>query len=262
METIEMKECGKCGKCEIHNPDMENSYHGNWCCNILYCQDCDCDCEGKKDCCGCDMPVNDARPLTCEEEGCDNIFCDDCAPEKCEDCDATFCDDCEHLVECDDCLRLHCPEVECEDCAEEEEKEPCDYCDNTDDMTAYNCEKCEKKCCGDCDDTMTGDGVGICNKCAEIYEDDAEWAECYGVKTTKTKVYIMAGGGSHWWNYVVEFDDEHGEQLFVYIENKDGREQQFGMRLAYRHKINLEELRLVPLDWKPAEDKDEGLLTY
>ena len=167
-----------------------------------------------KDCSGCDMPVNDARPLTCEEEGCDNIFCDDCAPEKCDDCDGTFCDDCEHLVECDDCLRLHCPEVEWEDCAEEEE------------------------------------------------DDDAEWAECYGVKTTKTKVYIMAGGGDHWWNYVVDFDDEHGEQLIVYKQDKSGMTEQYEKRLAYRHKNNLEELRLVPLDWQPAEDKDEGLLTY
>jgi hypothetical protein len=192
--------------------------------------------------------------------------CIDC-DEECKLCNKYECE-CETEFSCNICntdviTNIVNHEFKCDECREkDDEEEACHYCDNTDDMTAYQCEKCEKKCCGDCAETMSGDSVAICNKCAEIYEDDAEWAECYGINTTKTKVYIMAGGGDHWWNYVVDFDDEHGEQLIVYKQDKSGMTEQYEKRLAYRHKINLEELRLVPLDWQPAEDKDEGLVTY
>jgi hypothetical protein len=37
----------------------------------------------------------------------------------------------------------------------------------------------------------------------------------------------MAGGGSHWWNYVAYFDAD-GEQTRVYIDSEGGRERQDG----------------------------------
>tara|TARA_R110000868_G_scaffold132816_1_gene344052 strand:- start:1024 stop:2085 length:1062 start_codon:yes stop_codon:yes gene_type:complete len=234
-----------------------------------------CKCEGiawcyagwieKKKCCDCDDTVKEPIPVECWGDDCDNIFCDGCAPTQCEDCDGTYCDDCEHLVECDDCLRLHCPTEECEECAEEEEEEDekCKLCNK------YECECQTEFSCNICNTDVITNIVNHEFKCDECREkddddedDDAEWAECYGINTTKTKVYIMAGGGDHWWNYVVDFDDEHGEQLIVYKQDKGGMTEQYEKRLAYRHKDGVEELRLVPLDWQPAEDKDEGLLTY
>jgi hypothetical protein len=37
----------------------------------------------------------------------------------------------------------------------------------------------------------------------------------------------MAGGGPHWWNYVVEFEpEEEGEQKAVFVESSSGLERQ------------------------------------
>lgn len=55
----------------------------------------------------------------------------------------------------------------------------------------------------------------------------------YGCNTNITKTLIMAGGGSHWWNYVVHFNED-GEQVSCYIENKDGITDTF-KTLYYRH---------------------------
>lgn len=68
----------------------------------------------------------------------------------------------------------------------------------------------------------------FCDKLEESDSDEEDEEEekgdwCYGVNACRSKTYIMAGGGSHWWNYVVEFDTDTGEQTDVYVENKDGR---------------------------------------
>lgn len=41
----------------------------------------------------------------------------------------------------------------------------------------------------------------------------------------------MAGGGAHWWNYEVHYDDTGEEQLEMYINNINGRHYQADMRL-------------------------------
>ena len=53
-------------------------------------------------------------------------------------------------------------------------------------------------------------------------EEEGDW--CYGVgEAAIIKTFVMAGGGSHWWNYVVEFNkDDNQEQ--VWIESQAGRE--------------------------------------
>ena len=59
---------------------------------------------------------------------------------------------------------------------------------------------------------------------SEEPESVGDW--CYGASEPKTFItYTMAGGGSHWWNYVAYFDKD-GEQTDVYIESTDGREHQ------------------------------------
>ena len=50
---------------------------------------------------------------------------------------------------------------------------------------------------------------------------DDEWDYVYGGEMERVHRLVMAGGGSHWWHYLVNFDKE-GEQQYVQIENKDG----------------------------------------
>ena len=60
-------------------------------------------------------------------------------------------------------------------------------------------------------------------------EEKGDW--CYGTTVSLSKTYIMAGGSCHWWNYVVEFDVDTGEQKSVYIESKNSKEKQDGYYL-------------------------------
>ena len=126
--------------------------------------------------------------------------------------------------------------------------------------------------CDNCGEEEYAESIGVwndegyltgtlCGACDEKEDEDEGWDACYGAKTMKTREYIMAGGGSHWWNYVVEFD-QHGEQVFVYIENKNGKHPQFRQRLAYRIKDGVEQMRLVGKDWEPDVLQEEGLVFY
>ena len=63
----------------------------------------------------------------------------------------------------------------------------------------------------------------------EEEEEKGDW--CYGTTVSLSKTYIMAGGSCHWWNYVVEFDVDTGEQKSVYIESKNSKEKQDGYYL-------------------------------
>ena len=60
----------------------------------------------------------------------------------------------------------------------------------------------------------------------------------------------MAGGGSPWWNYVVE-DDK------VYIENSEGRELQEGLKLVERVVEGTSFLRLVREQYEANDDEHE-----
>tara|TARA_R110000868_G_scaffold185862_2_gene427910 strand:- start:15419 stop:16207 length:789 start_codon:yes stop_codon:yes gene_type:complete len=127
--------------------------------------------------------------------------------------------------------------------------------------------------CDNCGEEEYAESIGVwndegyltgalCGACEEKEDEDDEWAACYGAKTLKTREYIMAGGGAHWWNYIAEFD-ENERQVAVYIENKDGRHQQFRQLLAYRNNEDgVEQLRLVPMSWEPDCDKNEGWVSY
>jgi hypothetical protein len=59
--------------------------------------------------------------------------------------------------------------------------------------------------------------------------------------------YTMAGGGSHWWNYEVHFDKD-GTQQEVYVNNKDGKRLEDGMRIFY-NEDDADLFRLEPADF-------------
>lgn len=98
-------------------------------------------------------------------------------------------------------------------------------------------------------------------ECEECHNDDDAWEACYEAKTVKMREFTMACGSTFWYNYIVEFDDE-GEQICVYVENKDGKHLQPAMRLAYRIKNGDEQLKLVGLKWEPRYLQEEGLVNY
>tara|TARA_R110002051_G_scaffold3679_3_gene19848 strand:- start:6995 stop:7390 length:396 start_codon:yes stop_codon:yes gene_type:complete len=64
----------------------------------------------------------------------------------------------------------------------------------------------------------------------QIEEYEQEFVEdCYRSSYGERKEIVkkvnitMAGGGSHWWNYEIIFDDD--EDYEVYVISKDGREE-------------------------------------
>lgn len=65
----------------------------------------------------------------------------------------------------------------------------------------------------------------------------------------------MAGGGSHWWNYVVEEFGEDGERK-VFVESKDGRAEQVGKKLITKQSDG-SVLRLVNQEHKWEYDETE-----
>lgn len=71
--------------------------------------------------------------------------------------------------------------------------------------------------------------VGVGEEGEEDNEEDNEQGDyCYGVTSRVVRItYEMAGGGPHWWNYVVEFEpEEEGEQKAVFVESSSGLERQ------------------------------------
>ncbi len=61
----------------------------------------------------------------------------------------------------------------------------------------------------------------------------------------------MAGGGSHWWNYVLYYtDDECSYDLF--LENKDGMRRLYGRKLIYSLEPDgIEYVKEVDEDFEP-----------
>ena len=100
----------------------------------------------------------------------------------------------------------------------------------------YDPSRCNGTFCVECVDGE------YCEPCQRGFDSDHEdknaGDECYGSRSCKTLTLIMAGGDSHWWNYVVEGDK-------VYIESSEGRELQWGMRLVAKEVGGISYLRLV-----------------
>ena len=86
----------------------------------------------------------------------------------------------------------------------------------------------------------------------DLYEDGEE---CCGAKPIIGKIYSMAFY-ENWWSYYVEFDED-GEQLSVYIENKNGRKLCEDKRLLVRHIEGTERLVLVDYNYELKEYPDD-----
>ncbi len=70
--------------------------------------------------------------------------------------------------------------------------------------------------------------------------------EVYNCKVTKKIIIelIMAGGGSHWWRYEIEFGRNYlfyGDEYKVFIVSKDGRELRENSKLF----INLDDNEII-----------------
>ena len=112
----------------------------------------------------------------------------------------------------------------------------------------YDPSRCNGTVCVECVDGE------YCEPCQRGFDSDREdknaGDECYGAKSCKKLTLVMAGGGSHWWHYVVEGDK-------VYIENSEGRELQEGLKLVERVVGGTSYLRLIREGYEVADDKRE-----
>ena len=197
------------------------------------------------------------------------LYCGDCCINKLIDDDVNQCDCCQ-------CIRVPNEEMLKREAAEEDDE------DEDEEVVCFKCNRGEKECQEntDSENNPITSWIGLtellCDDCYyEHYASDDEgdnveeydtaheedgWNAIYGFEHSKTRTFIMAGGGIHWWHYVVEFDS-NCEQTAVYIESKDGRLLQYKQRLAYRiNDDNVEQLRLVNEDWVPNRDANEDFI--
>jgi len=136
--------------------------------------------------------------------------------------------------ECDCCDRNKpCGEIFCDCCGESwrNDKPGSETCH----CNCSNCSELLRDCRYSCQDEESG----------EESDEEVEWECVYGVKTVFKSTLVMAGGGSHWWNYIVEYD--HGKHT-VFIENKNGINKCVGKKLIGGHPE--EGVRLVDEDYK------------
>jgi hypothetical protein len=105
------------------------------------------------------------------------------------------------------------------------------------------------------------------NEEEEEEEEDLDWMlnyeetdYCYATKNLSRykKEYVMGGGSSAWWNYIVDFD-RNGEQVAVYIENKDGAKIQTHKRLLQIIFDGDERLALVDKDFNYTEEHPDNI---
>jgi hypothetical protein len=83
-----------------------------------------------------------------------------------------------------------------------------------------------------------------------------EWEAVYGGKIVKKQTFIMAGGGSHAWQYELY---ENGD---LYIARYGGEEEcQYDKKLMRCDKDGVEKVKMVSNDYEPPEatgdDSDE-----
>ena len=86
----------------------------------------------------------------------------------------------------------------------------------------------------------------------EEEEEELPGALCAGASDPATVIiYTMAGGGAHWENYEVHYDDD-GQQAEVYINNINGHHYQWNQVLFYYEDLP-DQFRLEDKDFD--EDK-------
>jgi hypothetical protein len=92
-------------------------------------------------------------------------------------------------------------------------------------------------------------------------EDDEEeaWRAIFGSRTQRRMTLTMAGGGSHWWNYVLVFSEDDDDNYNLCIQNEDGERGVEGI-LVIRNIGNGERVS-VQDDAYELKD-DEHYITY
>ncbi|MDF1853357.1 MAG: hypothetical protein P1U85_21145 [Verrucomicrobiales bacterium] len=66
----------------------------------------------------------------------------------------------------------------------------------------------------------------------------------------------MAGGGSHWWHYVLKFFSSDDDTYHLYIESKDGLQRIRDKKLVFGYVLNDEEyLRQVERSYDPNNNE-------
>lgn len=92
-------------------------------------------------------------------------------------------------------------------------------------------------------------------------EDEDIWEELQATEPVKKiMTFVMAGNGTHWFNYEVEFIVGRcgHEQKAVYLVNRDGIKELDGQRLAYRMRDDgVEQVGLVDMDWTSKHDNED-----
>ena len=94
---------------------------------------------------------------------------------------------------------------------------------------------------------------------ASTDEEDDLWhdASACVARVRKTAEYQMAGGGSHWWSYVVFWKSEDDDQPEVYVRSSAGLERKEGTLIVRSDGSGCQDFRLVPLDFVLPEDTEE-----
>jgi hypothetical protein len=99
-----------------------------------------------------------------------------------------------------------------------------------------------------------------------IHDDHDDHIEegdyCYGASEPSiVRTFTMAGGGAHWWEYVVHFDPTSGEQTAVYIHSAAGMDFMQEKCLFWRQYDGNREVHLR-LEWSDFDDADWRKLEY
>ena len=145
--------------------------------------------------------------------------------------------------------------------------------DDYDEEKSPSCVKCDMwfKANSEDHDNMRCDDDGenwICQDCyddeheeSDEDEDDDIWEELQATEPVKKiMTFVMAGNGTHWFNYEVEFIVGRcgHEQKAVYLVNRDGIKELDGQRLAYRMRDDgVEQVGLVDMDWTSKHDNED-----
>lgn len=95
---------------------------------------------------------------------------------------------------------------------------------------------------------------------ASDHQDDG-WEDCSSCvpRVRITAEYVMAGGGSHAWSYVLEWKNRDDEEPTVFVRDLQGKEKQDGQTLIVRSHVGggCEDFRLVPFGSALPEETDE-----
>ena len=124
------------------------------------------------------------------------------------------------------------------------EHDECMLVNKGDDLICQDCPwVCEAKC-GECP---------VCEDSSDEEEEELAGDLCYGASDPyKVITYTMAGGGAHWWEYEVHYDDK-GQQAKVFRNDINCSRVLFAFqrgRVLYYYEDKPDQLRLEDTDFE------------